>query len=148
MYFIWIILSESFTFFNIVSGIIISIGCLYISTKLLPAQKIKNVKVYRLSFYLFYLIGQIYISAFKVIKLIFTGAEVNIVTLKTRLSNSFLQTVLANSITLPPGTISLELKDNTITVLRLKSKKDTMDDETVGELIKNKFEKILLKMQK
>jgi len=146
---IWIILSESITVVTAVSGAVISIACVFISTKMLPVQKIKNVKISRLILYLFYLFGQIYLSAFKVIKFIFTGADVDIINVKTKISNSFLQTILASSITLPPGTISLELKDNVITVLRLKSRtKDFCDAETAGEAIKGKFEKMLLKMQK
>lgn len=145
----WIILSEDFSIVTLVSGIVISIVCLIISTRLLPAQKIKNVKIFRLVFYIFYLFGQIYLSAFKALKLILTGADVDIVNVKTQITNSFLQTILANSITLPPGTISLELNDNVITVLRLKKKTDdSLDAMSAGESIKGRFEKMLLKMQK
>lgn len=145
----WIILSESITVMTVIYGIIISAGCLYASNRLLPAQKIKNVKIFRLSIYLFYLIGRIYFSSFKVIKLIFSDPEVDIVKVKTQISNKFLRTLLANSISLPPGTISLDLKDDTITVLRLKDKTDELlDSETNSGLIMGKFEKMLLKMQK
>jgi multicomponent Na+:H+ antiporter subunit E len=145
----WVILSGDISVPAIITGVVVSIICVYISNRLLPDQKIKNVKIFRFSIYLFYLIGQIYLSAFRVIKLIFTDADIDIVYVKTKVTNSFLQTVLANSITLPPGTISLELKDNTITVLRLKEKTSNFDDgETASELIKGKFEKMLLKMEK
>jgi multicomponent Na+:H+ antiporter subunit E len=144
----WVILSEDISVITIISGIVIGILCIYISNKLLPAQKIKNIKVFRLIIYIFYLFIQIYLSAFKVLKLIFTGARVDIVYVKTKIKNSFLQTMLANSITLPPGTISLDLKDSTITVLRLTNEKDDQDEEIAGEVIKGKFEKMLLKMEK
>ena len=145
----WIILSESISITTIISGAVISILCLFISVRMLPVQKIKNVKLLRFSIYLFYLIGQIYFSAFKVIKLIFTGAVVNVVDVKIKITNKFLQTILANSITLPPGTISLNLNNDTITVLQLNKKKyDPSDEEAESSAIKGKFEKMLLKMQK
>jgi multicomponent Na+:H+ antiporter subunit E len=145
----WIMLSEDISVQTIVSGIILSIICVYISSRLLADKKTVKIKLFRLTLYPFYLIGQVYLSAFYVIKLIIRGAEVNIIDVKTKISNNFFQTMLANSITLIPGTISLGITDNIITVLRLKEKNDEpCDPEAAGELIKGKIEKMLLKMEK
>jgi len=74
---------------------------------------------------------------------------VEIVEIKTTLSSLFLRTVLVNSITLVPGSVSLDLKGDIITVLWLK-KKDAAPEytENAGELIKGGMERLLLKAQK
>ena len=146
---IWIIMSEIINVPTIIKGVVIGIGCVYIAYKFLPSYKINKIRLFRLSLYPIFLIGQIYYSAFRVIKLIFSGANVDIVDIKTKLSNSFLQTILANSITIVPGSISLDLKENTLTVLRLMEKTNVSSDpEIAGEMLKGKLERVLLKIQK
>ena len=68
---------------------------------------------------------------------------------QAKISNSFLQTILANSITIVPGSISLDLKGDTITVLRFIEKTNVpKDPEIAGEMLKGKLEKTLLKMER
>ena len=146
---IWIIMSEIINVPTIIKGVTIGIGCVYIAYKFLPSYKINKIRLFRLSLYPFFLIGQIYYSAFRVIKLIFSGANVDIVDIKTKLSNNFLQTILANSITIVPGSISLDIKNNTLTVLRLIEKTNvSADPEIAGKMLKGKLEKMLLKIQR
>jgi multisubunit Na+/H+ antiporter MnhE subunit len=91
----------------------------------------------------------VYLGGFIVIKQILTHADVDIVRIKTKVSNKFLQTVLSNSITLIPGSTSLDMTDNTITVLRFKDKiDDSPDSEKAGEALKGNLEKILLKAER
>ena len=98
--------------------------------------------------YPFYLIGQIYLAGFSAIKLILSQPKVDIVQVKTSVTNEFLKVILANSITLIPGTVSLDLKDETITVLWLREKTSGPEDlDNAGELIKGDLEKMLLKTQ-
>jgi len=146
---IWIILSENHSVPVIAAGLVISFGCIYICNRLLPLPKTANIKPLVLITYPFYLIFQVYLSAFNAIKLILTGMEVDIIEVRTKLSNSFLRTLLANSVTLTPGSVSLELKDDTITLLWMKGKtQDHQDAEKDGEAIKDKLERILLKAEK
>ena len=146
---IWVILFESFTIPVIATGLVFSTGCVFIGNRLLPLPKIANIKYSGLIIYLFYLIAQVYLSAFNTVKLVLTGLDVDIIKVKTKISNSFLRIILANSITLTPGSVSLELEDDTITLLWLKGKKETREDAgKKGELIKDKLERILLKMEK
>lgn len=146
----WIILLEGFTVVNLALGIIISAGCIYICHRLLPLPKmIKNINLFRFILYPFYLTGQVYLAAFNAMKLIFTGANVSVIQIRTQISNSFLRTILANSITLTPGSVSLELNDTIITILWLKKKTENHQDaEKAGELIKQKLEKMLIKAEK
>ena len=146
---LWIVLRENVSIPTVASGIAISAACLFFCRKFLPFSKIKNLKLLRLCLYPFYVIGQIYLAGFKTIKMIITGADADIIEIKTRLSDIFLQTILSNTITLIPGSISLELKDNAITVLWLKDKsKDLQHAQNTGESIKGKLERILLKIER
>lgn len=147
---IWIMLSENLTIATVLTAITVSICSVFIYHLMIPSSKSKkNLKLIVLAIYPFYLIGQIYLSAFNAIKLILTGADVDIIEVKTQLTDNFLKTILANSFTLTPGTISLELKEDTISLFWLRGKKQTHQDaEKAGELTKHKLEKILLKAER
>ena len=143
---IWLILLEGFTILNLALGIVISAVSVYICHVLIPLPKIAgNINLFRFALYPFYLVGQVYVSALNAVKLVFTGADVDIIEVQTRITNPFLRTILANSITLTPGSVSLELKDDLITQLWLKGKKESHQDaEKAAELIKRKLEKKLI----
>ena len=146
---VWIILCEDISIGTAMTGIVISAGCTYFYQKHIPLSIITGVNFLKLAMYPFFLVGQIYISGFHAIKLILTGAKVCIVEVKTKITNELLRVILANSITLTPGTVSLELKDDTITVLWLREKtSDFTDLDNADELIKGKLENKLLKAQK
>ena len=145
----WIILVESFTVPLLAAGLAISAGCLYIYHRFLPLPKITNINLLRLTLYQFYLIGQLYLSAFSAIKLMLRGAGVDIIEVKTGISNDFLQTILANSVTLTPGSISLDLKDDKISILLLKGKTEGhAETQRSGEAMINRLEKILIKAER
>jgi len=145
---IWVILRESITIPEAAAGIVISTCCVFFCRRLLPFSNFETINLLKLAVYPFYLIGQVYLAGFNAIKLILTDADADIIKVKTQISNSLLRTILANSITLIPGSISLELQDETITVLWLKGKsKDSRHALSEGEAIKGKLEKILLKAE-
>lgn len=83
------------------------------------------------------------------IHVVLTDAHVEIVEVKTKITNMFLRTILVNSITFVPGSVSLDLQDDTITVLWLQRKK--VGAQNIGnadELLKGKLERMLIKVQK
>jgi len=95
------------------------------------------------------LFGQIYVGGIAVIRIILLGAHVEIVKVDTLIRNKVLRTILVNSITLVPGSISLDLKDNIITVLRFKDKVEELSESGMtSDLLKDKLEKMLLKTLK
>ena len=148
--FIWVILREDFTLPTIAIGVIISIGCIAYSRKFLPLSEVKNVRFFRLFLYLFYLIWQIYLSGFHVIKLIITGkARPDFVTVQTKLTNESLRVVLADSITLTPGSILLDLTDDKITVvLMVGTDESPLTGSLADREIKGSLEERLLKAQR
>ena len=146
---LWVILRENITVPEAVTGAIAGCACLFFCRKYLPFSKIENIRPLRLALYPFYLIGQVYLAGIGAIKIILTNADAEIIEVKTQVKNPFLRTILANSITLIPGSVSLELKDDAITVLWLKSKSnDSTHALNAGESIKNKLERKLLKIER
>jgi len=67
-----------------------------------------------------------------------------IVKFKTKLTSEYAKMVLANSITLTPGTLSLDIIDDTFYIHWIDVK--TLDPEEVRMEIAEKFEKILIKI--
>jgi len=141
------ILRESYSLFTIISGVVIGIVCLIFYRIFFPLPKMAPIKPLRLVLYLFFLFGQVYIAGFTVIRIIFTTAYVKIVEIRTQISDKLLRTVLVNSITLVPGSISLDLDEDKITVLLIRRTAPTADDDP-DELLKGKLEKMMLKAQK
>ena len=145
---VWVVLCEELSVPTVTTGVVVSAGCVYFCRRYLPLKVITGVNVLRLAMYPFYLIGQIYLAGFDAIKLVVKGAKVDIVKVKTKITNDFLRVILANSITLTPGTVSLELNGESITVLWLRDKTSGPEDmDNAGELIKGKLERKLLKTQ-
>ena len=145
---LWVILRENITVPEAVTGAIAGCACLFFCRKYLPFSKIENIRPLRLALYPFYIIGQVYLAGFNTIKLILSEADADIIEVKTQISNVFLRTLLANSITLIPGSITLELNNDTLTVLWLKKKtNDIQHTQNAGEIIKGKLEKKLLKIE-
>jgi len=144
---IWIILMESFSPVTIVTGILLSVACLWFSQKFLPLDKIKDVRFSRLILYPFFLGKEIYLQGFQVIKLIISGPKVDVVHLQTELRSDFLKAALLNSITLTPGSVPLDLKENRLGVVYLCSP-DAKDPR--GDFKKNvdRLEQQLHKAQK
>jgi len=149
---VWIILTETFAIWSIAAGFVISIACAFFCHRLLYKAEITesaDVRLWRLAVYAFYLIGQIYISGLFAIRLIVKGAKTDIVEINTDIENDFLRVMLANSITLTPGTLTLGLTGDRLTVLWLRDKSSGFDDsENADESIKGGLERMLRKAQK
>ena len=143
---LWIVLFERFNISAVILGLIISIGCALICVWLLPPSKSKTINIFRFIIYIFYLVGQVYLAGFNAIKFIFTGANLHVAQIKTKISNNFLRIILANSITLTPCTTLLEMEEDTFTVLYLSKKDSPPLDE--GEYIKGKMERALIKAER
>ena len=149
---IYIILCEDLSPMTISIGLVIGAACTYYCERTLPLDGTADLKLSLLLLYPAYIVWQVYLAGLAAIQLIVKGADVDIVEIKTQISDGFLRSMLANSITLTPGTISLDLQKDTITVLWLREKTETPrlpeDADAVGEQIKGQFERRLQKIQK
>jgi multicomponent Na+:H+ antiporter subunit E len=146
---IWIILTERYTLVSVSTGIVVSIGCVLFCRKFLPLDSIAGVNFLKLFVYIFYMLGQMYVSAILTIKLILKGAKADIVEIHTDISNEFLRVILANSITLVPGSITLEMREQKITILLLHEKTwGLLELAAASDKVKGGLERKLINMQK
>ncbi|MCL1998938.1 MAG: Na+/H+ antiporter subunit E [Turicibacter sp.] len=145
---IWLVLREDFNILDVVLGFVISIGCLLYSNRFLPIKKIGNVNVLKLVSYFLYLIGQIYVSGYVVIKMILKGnVRADIVKTETVLKSEVLRVILVDSVAITPGSIPIHIEDDTLDVLVLKSAESPVELVDTDDSIKGKLEARLLKIQ-
>ena len=145
---IWIVLMEELSWRSMAMGMFATIICLHFCGKFLPYEEIKKVNFLRLITFPFFLIGQIYSSGFQVIKIILKGHKLDIVTVRTKIQNETLRVMLADTITLTPGSIMLDLVDDFVVILWMRAKDTKVNSEAAGEIIKGKLERGLLKAEK
>ena len=145
---VWILLMEEISWRSIAIGMLITMACMHFASLFLPYEEIKNVNFFKLASFPFFLIGQIYAAGIFMIGVIIKGSIVDIVSLKTKLSNEHLRIMLADSITLTPGSILLELDGDIITLLWIRYKDAPGDAESADIMLKSKIEEQLLKAEK
>ena len=148
---VWIILIESYSPFTIATGIFISGCCVFFSSRFLPLDRIKGVSFGRLALYPFFLIGQVFTSAVYVSKIIFKGAKIDIVKVKTNVKNDSIRVMLADSVTLTPGSVMLELEGENMTILWLRQRGspeiEPLEERYIVESIMGKLQRKLIVAQ-
>jgi len=145
---IWIVLVEEISWRSLAMGMFSTIICLHFAGKFLPYEEIKRVNFFRLITFPFFLIGQIYASGIMVIKILLKGHKLDIVTVRTKIQNETLRVMLADTITLTPGSILLDLVEDSVVILWMREKDNKADSETAGEIIKGKLERGLIKAER
>ena len=119
---VWIILVESLSLFAILTGVAIGIVCVFFARKYLPLAAITGVNFGRLAGYPFFLMGQIFSASIYVSGIILRGAKTDILRVSTLIKNEQLRIMLADSVTLTPGSMLLELDGEKMTILWLRPK--------------------------
>ncbi len=131
----WVVMSGIFDLFHLSLGLFSVITVLWFNAKILkynyfkePADSGKDFKHHRLPIYLLYLLGQIVLSAIRVAYFVLhpkMPIKACIAKFKVNLPNTTARVLLANSITLTPGTITVDIKpDNTFIVHSLNNARD------------------------
>ena len=145
---VWILLREDFTSTTILSGLFFAVVTHVFCRFALPPGKMNDAKFTRLVTYPLYIIGQVYVAGFYVVKMIFSGAEVEIVQMRTAIKSESLKAILVDSITLIPGSIFISLDDDGFKVLCIEVKGKKLSQEEWEESIKGSLERRLAKAQK
>lgn len=121
----WIILSQNFNFERIVVGVVVCAIIFVFNNELLNDSRknssisasISNMKY--LLLYIVILIKEIFKSNFHVAKIVLSpkiNISTSIVTTNTKLKNELNKTILANSITLTPGTLTLDMTEDRLVI--------------------------------
>ena len=149
--FAWMLMMESFSLLIISSGILIGAGCVLISGYFLPINKIEGVNFGKLITYPFFLLCQIFSSAVYVSRIIFKGAKIDIVKVDTNVKNDTIRIMLADSVTLTPGSVMLDIDEEKMTILWLRQKGspnvEELKEEEMAEKIMGKLERKLIQAE-
>lgn len=139
----WIILCEKFSVEVFLLGIVISTFVYYLNRHFLSAGIFRISKLSLYFLYLMLLLKEI-VRANISVAIIVLSPRMNIspciFRMKTQLKSHFHQVILANSITLTPGTLTVQLKEDELVIHCLVK-------ECIPDLIDSKFEKLLLEIE-
>ena len=145
---IWILFTESLTWLNITVGLLVACGTLFFFSKFLPVKKITDVRFSKLILFPFYLVGQIYVSGFHMIKILLKGYAVDFITIETGLKSETLKTILGDAVTLTPGSTLIEILGDEMTLLWIRDKHTSLDPKIARQQLTSKLETFLRKAEK
>ena len=139
LFLFWLMMMGSITTEIVIFGLLISAAIYFLMYKLFGITPKKELRYISLAWYapmfLFLMLREVIKANLAVLKVIFSGTkhpESVIVIRRFPLVTEFARNVLANSITLTPGTISVEVTDDVFTVHGLESSfADGLDDWVV-----------------
>lgn len=144
LFLMWLILSANLQSANIVIGLGVSFILALLYEKMFTHRKIEFINPYYLTLYLFILAKNIITSNLQIAKRTLSRdmhLAPAIVAVKTELKSDWKKLLLANSVTLTPGTLTLDLKDDTLYIHIIECK--NMQDK--AEITKE-FETIIAKI--
>ncbi len=133
---IWLMLSESFTGFHMVLGLVISIGIAWLNTER-GESSLVNVHWWQILLYVPWLQWRILQSGLHVSYLILhprLPIDPKLIGYRTQLNDEFAVVLLANSVTLTPGTITAEVRDKEMIV-------HAIDDNSADDLTSLRMER-------
>lgn len=146
---VWVILNESASWFIVLSGPVIAAVALYFTNRLVlkgDFHSFYRVRPFILMWYCLVLLKEIYVAGFHAMaKIITKRVNINIVGFDTKLTDDFHISLLANSITLTPGTVTMEKSGRHLQVIWIDA--HTNDPAEAGAEIMGSFEKLLMRSE-
>lgn len=146
----WLLFTGTLSLYSLLAGFFFSllIGLLTYSLFIHEKEADRRAllpRVHLLVVYIALVIFKMYVASFKVLFNVIHG-DINprIVHFRTRVKADLARVLLANSITLTPGTITLALDDDHLIVHWLDA--ETHHSKYAGDLIKGEFEQLLKKV--
>src|SRR6056297_2569329 len=140
--FFWFLLNMSMNPINLAAGIAVSALVTALSKGILYNENgywYKPIRVGRLILYLLRLIGEIFKSSLSYLaRIIRKDSNPVVVEVELQVEDPLVVAIIANSITLTPGTITVDVDENKLTVISLKDNKSSK--ESVIKEIHDKFE--------
>jgi len=140
----WILFTGTLALFSLFLGGIFSFCVALLTYSVFieekeAARRFLLPHIYLLSVYLVVLLFKIYVASFKMVFNLIKG-DINprIVHFRTRLKSDLARVILANSISLTPGTVTLDLDEDHLVVHWLNA--ETTHSHFAGKLIKGHFE--------
>lgn len=116
----WILLSGMYDAFHIILGVIAVAAVIWIDARLFASSFFEeddasSIRIGKLLLYIPWLLVQIVVASIQVAYVILSPkmpVETSIIRFKTKLPNMTSKVILGNSITLTPGTLTIDIDDN------------------------------------
>jgi len=144
LFIMWITLSANFEIENLFVGAGVSFSIAFLYIKMFSHKKIALINPYYLLIYILILIKNLIISNFQIaLRVLSPDMKLKpaIVEVKTELKSDWKKLLLANSITLTPGTLTLDIKDDILSIHIIECK-----DINKASHITHEFEEIIAKI--
>jgi len=144
LYAVWIVFTASVDAFSLFTGAIGSLAIAALTHDIFIAQHEASLRAFVprplvLVGFLAFLVYSMYLSSVQMLVALIRGrANPRVVHFRTRLKTDLARMVLANSITFTPGTITLDLNDDHLTVHWFLA--TTRHSRAAGDIVKGKFE--------
>lgn len=149
IFLLWMIFNANITLEIIIFGVVLSAAVYAFTCKFLDWSPKKDLLWLKRSGlfiqYLVVLVIEIVKANFATMKIAFSSKYVKepvVVTFKTKLKGQFLRVLLANSITLTPGTITVSLEDDELVVHCLDKDFSEGIEDSIFEQLLEKMEKV------
>ncbi len=141
----WVILNERLDLLTFITGVAVGTVAVALTNRLVLRESYRRRYFFRsipaVAFFLRLLL-EIYIAGFAAVKLMVAGnVRVGLVDIHTDLEDDLAIALLANSITLTPGTVTMDTDGQHMKVIWLNPQ--TRDPEAAGETIKGLLERML-----
>jgi multicomponent Na+:H+ antiporter subunit E len=143
---IWMFLSETFTYSYFFIGFLVGIILLYIFQRYVPGTfYVRKIIAILKLVYIF--MRELILSNLQVVKIVYRpklDIQPGIIALPTVLKSNWEITILANLITLTPGTLSISVSNDYQTIFIHAM--DIRDKDEIINSIKNTFEKAIMEV--
>lgn len=145
----WVLFSGRYDAFHVTAGvvsviIVMALNRRLFATRLFPADVYRDLAPLRLIGYVVWLTGQIVVAAVQVARIVLAPrmeVDPSLVEFHADLPNASAQTIVANSITLTPGTVTVELDHGVFLVHALTdSARDGLLTGTIPRRVAGLFE--------
>ena len=116
---VWLVLSANIQMANMVVGVVVSFSIALLYTKLFAKDKFEMINPFWFFVYLLVLAKNLITSNLQIAKRVLSKdmkLAPQIVEVKTELKSDWKKLLLANSITLTPGTLTLDIKDDLLEI--------------------------------
>jgi len=120
--FIYMVLSESFSLLTAFLGIASGVVAIWLTNKILEIDYVEmfHINLWLILIYFWIIIRDTYVAGYDTIVRIFKGTiNPSFVTYRSNLNDEFLTVLLANAITMPPGSITVDRDGDEMTVLHV-----------------------------
>jgi multicomponent Na+:H+ antiporter subunit E len=144
LFVLWLILSANLQIANILLGATLSFAVAFIYTKLFVHKDFEAINPFWFFVYLLVLVKNLIISNLQIAKRVLSPdmkLAPAIVAVKTELTSDWKKLLLANSVTLTPGTLTLDIQDDTLYIHVIEYNESSQKEEITQE-----FEKVIAKI--